>query len=184
MAKKITEGMGGDSIEVESGGVVQVKSGGRVHVASGGEITVASGATLNVESGGVMKSSGTNLPASVSTAAAAGGANVAEVTFTVKDAAGVAIAGVFNMDIWLSDAATGAGLSSTAASGTVQAKAASGTDLAVLTTKKALRVQTKTDGTYILEITDSSKTAYYPCAQVPGLGRTNVGTRLITGNYG
>ena len=124
------------------------------------------------------------LPQQVSFAAAAGSANVCEITITVKDARGNAIANVFNLDIWLSDAATGEGLTATTASGTVAAKASSGTDLATLVSKKALRVQTKATGVYILSITDTSKTGFYPCAQVPGLGKPNVGAQLVTGNYG
>jgi hypothetical protein len=181
---KVHEGMAGDSLEVESGGVVQVNNGGRVQTASGGEQRMASGSTLNLESGAVQKVAGTNVPASVGMAAAAGGANVCEVTFTVQDAAGATIAGVFNLDIWLSDAASGAGLTATSASGAVAAKSASGADLGTLTAKKALRVQTLATGIYTLSITDAAKTGFYPCAQVPGLGRTNVGTQLITGNYG
>lgn len=124
------------------------------------------------------------LPATVTFSPAAGGANVCEVTMTVKDARGNTIAGVFNLDIWLSDAASGAGLTATTASGAVAVKTSSGVDLATLTSKKALRVQTLATGIYILSITDTSKTAFYPCAQVPGLGKTIVGTQLVTGNYG
>jgi hypothetical protein len=127
---------------------------------------------------------GVAVPTSVTMAAAAGSANVSEITFTVKDAAGATIAGVFNLDIWLSDAATGEGLTATTASGTVAAKASSGTDLVVLTAKKAIRVQTKATGVYVLSITDTAKSLFFPCAQVPGIGRTNVGAQLITGNYG
>lgn len=127
---------------------------------------------------------GVAVPQIVTFAAAAGSANVCEVTITVKDGAGTAIAGVFNLDIWLSDAATGAGLTATTASGAVAAKASSGTDLVVLTAKKATRCQTLATGVYILSITDTGKTAFYVCAQVPGTGKTMVGTQLATGNYG
>lgn len=125
-----------------------------------------------------------DMPADVTFVAAAGGTNVCEVTITVVDAAGTAIAEVFNLDIWLSDAATGAALTGTAASGTVQAKAASGADLEVVTAKKHLRVQTLATGIYILEITDSAKTGFYPCAVIPSLGKTAIGTQLVTGDYG
>lgn len=124
------------------------------------------------------------VPQNVTTAAAAGTTNVAEVTFQVRDGRGNAIAGVFNLDIWLSDAATGAGLTGTTASGAVAGKAASGVDLVTLVSKKAIRVQTLATGAYTLSITDSAKTGFYPCAQVPGTGRTAVGTQLVTGNYG
>ena len=124
------------------------------------------------------------LPQTVSMAAAAGGSNVTEVTMTVKDGAGNALARVFNLDVWLSDATTGEGLTATTASGAVAAKSASGTDLATLVSKKALRVQTLATGIYVLSITDTAKTAFKVCAQVPGLGKTVVGVTLAAGNYG
>ena len=126
----------------------------------------------------------TAVPVTVAIAAAAGGANVCEVTFTVQSPAGTTLAGVWNLDIWLSDAATGAGLTGTSASGTVQAKSASGADLEVMSAKKALRVQTLATGLYTLEITDSAKTAFYPCVQNPASGATIVGTVLATADYG
>lgn len=120
----------------------------------------------------------------VSFAAAAGGANVCEVTATVKNAAGATLAGVRSLLVWLSDAATGAGLTGTSASGTVQVKAASGADFGALTAKKALMVQTLADGTYVLEITDSAKTGFYVCATDLGSGKTSVSTQLQTADYG
>lgn len=70
MAKKINEGMHGDSLEIESGGVVQVKSGGRVHLESG--------AVLNLAAGAVIKANG-----------AQGAALTAQLTtLTPADAAG------------------------------------------------------------------------------------------------
>lgn len=122
--------------------------------------------------------------ANVTFAAAAGGANVCEVTLTCKDAAGSTIARTQNLTVWLSDASSGAGLTGTAASGTVQAKSASGADLGTLTAKKALVVQTLATGVYTLEITDTGKTGYYVCAAIPGNGKTVVSTQLVTGDYG
>lgn len=116
-------------------------------------------------------------------AAAAGSSNVCEVTFTVKDGSGTAVTGPVILDILLSDAATGAGLTTTTASGAVAAKASSGTDLSTLVSKKALKVQTKADGTYVLSITDSAKTGFYPVAHIPGI-KAIVGTQLVSGNYG
>ncbi len=125
-----------------------------------------------------------NIPFNVTFAYAAGAANIAEVTITVVDAAGVAIATPFSLDVWLSDAASGLALTGTAASGTVQAKSASGEDRSVLTAKKNLLVQTLASGIYILEITDTAKTAFYPAAIVPGTGATAVGAVMATGDYG
>lgn len=163
----------------------------------GDELIVASGGTLNVESGGALKLAGTQVtataaelnlndgaPADVTFAAAQGSTNICNVTLTVKDAAGATLAGIRNLEVWLSDAATGAGLTATTASGTVTAKSGEGTVLTALTAKKHIIVQTKADGTFILEITDSAKTAFYVCAALPGTGVPEVSSQLVTGNYG
>lgn len=124
------------------------------------------------------------LPYTITMAAAAGASNVCEVTFTVKDAAGATIAAVHHFDLYLSDAATGAGLTATSASGTVTNKTASGVVLDIQSAKKAVRVQTLATGIFILEITDTAKTAFYPVAVLPATGKAVVGTQLITANYG
>lgn len=121
--------------------------------------------------------------ADVTLAAAQGGANVCEVTLTAKDYLGDTLAAVTHFDVWLSDAATGAGLTGTAASGTVTAKAESGSVIDTYTAKKALRVQTLATGIFILEITDSGATAFNVCVSVPGTGKTAVLT-LAAGDYG
>lgn len=123
-----------------------------------------------------------NQPYTVTFSPAAGSSNVCEVTITVKDYDGTTVAAVHNLDIWLSDAATGAGLTATSASGAVAAKAASGVDLQIYSAKKAWHIQTLATGVYILSITDSGKTAFYPCASIAT--QTVVGTQLVTGNYG
>jgi len=48
MAKKVHEGMQGDSLEVEDGGVVQIKSGARVFLESGAILHLATGADIKV----------------------------------------------------------------------------------------------------------------------------------------
>jgi hypothetical protein len=125
-----------------------------------------------------------DIPTSVSISAAAGASNICDVTITVKDGAGVTQAAVTPLIVWLSDAATGAGLTGTTASGTVQAKTASGTDIQVLTTKKAVLVQTLATGVYTLEITDSAKTEFYVCAAPLGSGTATIGTKLTAAKYG
>lgn len=122
-------------------------------------------------------------PAYASFSPAAGSSNVCEVTITIKDGNGTAVAKPTIFHLMLSDAATGAGLTGTTASGTVAAKASSGTDLSTLVSKKALLCQTKADGTYILSITDTAKTGFYVVAQVPGQ-LPSVSSALVTGNYG
>lgn len=121
-------------------------------------------------------------PFSVTMTPAAGTTNQTLVTCQLVDHEGTSVAAVMNFDLWLSDAATGAGLTATTASGTVAA-GASGADVATLTSKKALRVQSNASGVYILAITDSAKTAFKVCAQMPD-GAVIVGATLATANYG
>ena len=125
-----------------------------------------------------------DMPANVTFAYAAGAANIAEVTITVVDSAGVAIAENFVLDIWLSDDSGGQDITGTTASGTVTTKAASGFLLETITAKKLLRVQTLATGIYILEITDTAKSLFYPSAVIPSLGKTAVGLVMATGDYG
>lgn len=160
------------------------QGGARRVVASGGSLDVESGAELDIESGGLLKVAGVAMPANIAFAAAAGGANVCEVTITVQDGAGSTLAGIRNLEIWLSDAATGAGLTGTTASGTVTAKTSEGTVLTALTAKKHLIGQTKAAGTFVLEITDTAKTGFYVCAALPGTGIPEVSSQLVTGDYG
>jgi hypothetical protein len=124
------------------------------------------------------------VPQRIAYSIAAGGANVCEVTLTVQDGHGNAMAVPIVLNVWLSDAATGAGLTASSASGTVQAKSASGADFGALTAKKALVVQTKADGTYILEITDTAKTGFYVAAELPFAGLPVISRQLVTGDYG
>ena len=119
----------------------------------------------------------------VSFAFAAGAANVAEVAISLLDGHGDAVALSQPILVWLSDAATGAGLTATSASGTVQAKSASGTDFAALTAKKALLVQPLATGVYTLEITDTAKTGFYVAVQLPD-GRVSVSRAMTSADYG
>lgn len=123
-------------------------------------------------------------PTDITFAAAAGGTNVAEVTLTVKNAAGTTLASVWTTRVWLSDASNCAALTATTASGTVTAKAASGVVVSTSTAKKDLVVSTLATGVFVLEITDTAKTGFYVCAAIPGKGKADVSAQLVTGNYG
>jgi hypothetical protein len=101
----------------------------------------------------------------VMTVAKGGSANITLVTLQACDNEGFSVAKVLNGIVWLSDAATGAGLTATSASGNVVAGTA-GTDLGDLTSKKAKTFQTDATGKYILSITDTAKTAFYVCAKL------------------
>ena len=116
-------------------------------------------------------------------AAAAGAANIAEVTITAKDQGSTTVAAVHQFGVWLSDSATCAGHTATAASGTVQAKAASGLVVDVQVAKKAVMAQTLATGVFILEITDTAKTGFFVCAQSPS-GLAIASSQLVTGSYG
>ncbi len=169
----------------------------RAVVASGGSLDVESGGELDIESGGALKLAGTAVSATAAEvneldgmiagftfAAASAGANIAEVTITAKQADGsTTVASPVIFHLWLSDAATGAGLTATAASGTVTVKSASGAVIGTLTSKKSLVVQALATGVFTLEITDTAKTAFYVCAQSPH-GETKIATVLATGDYG
>ena len=115
---------------------------------------------------------------------AAGGTNIADVVIRVVDSAGDLLAGAWVLDIWLSDAASGAGLTGTTASGTVTAKSASGAVVGTYEAKKALKVQTLATGIFTLAITDTAKTAFRVCGAVPSTGATAVSAALLTANYG
>lgn len=137
-----------------------------------------------VDLGGVVLVASVPISTTVTFSIAAGGANVSEVTITVKDGSGTAVAGVHHFDVWLSDAASGAGLTGTTASGTVTAKAASGVVVSTYTAKKALRIQTLATGIFVLEITDTAKTGFYVAVAHPLTGRAAVSEQLVTASYG
>lgn len=115
--------------------------------------------------------------------AAAGSANVCLVTCQIIDNEGFSVASAEEMEIWLSDAATGLGITATTASGAVAA-GASGTDLAVLVTKKMIRAQFDATGKYILSITDSAKTLFVVAVKLAKHAKARVSAALVAGNYG
>lgn len=123
-------------------------------------------------------------PYSITGTAATDGTNATLVTLTVKDYEGNTCAGVWFLNVWLSDAVDGGGITATTASGAVGDKTAgtTGTVMGTMTAKKALQVITKNDGTYQLSITDTAKTAFKVCGSFDG--RTNVAITLATANYG
>ncbi len=154
-----------------------------------GTAVTSTAAELNISDGvtataAELNAAADNVPVDVTFAAASAASNVCEVTITVVNAAGAAVAQPLLVDIWLSDAATGLALTGTGASGTVTAKAASGAVWLIKTAKKAIQVQALVTGVFILEITDSAKTTFYVCATIPGTGKVAVSAILATGDYG
>lgn len=95
MTSKVHEGMAGDSLEVESGGVVEVKSGGRINLEAGAALNVPASALkiadVAVTPVAAELNSLTGEPASVAmTTTPASGTCAVQLTF--KDSAGATLA--------------------------------------------------------------------------------------------
>lgn len=125
-----------------------------------------------------------NRPHYVDAVVAADGANATLVTMTVRNAQGAA-AGIKRFDVFLSDSATGDGLTATTASGAVGDKTAgtTGTVVAIGTVKKSMTVQSIAAGTYGFSITDTAKTAFKVLVILDGMAPQLVAT-LATASYG
>jgi hypothetical protein len=102
------------------------------------------------------------------------------VTFQAADVFGNAVKAVFDLDLLLSDAATGAGLTGTTASGGISVT--TGTQLLAMVASKALRVQTDVNGKAVMQIIDSAKTGFYPVSSLWGRGYS-VGAALTASSY-
>lgn len=110
----------------------------------------------NLTSTGAELNTLDNVVASVSWAVTAGAANICILTGTIKDAAGATIAAVRNLIVYISEAATGIGV--TADSYSTGAALSDGTGSALVANKVFL-VQTGTDGIFAISITDTAKPA-------------------------
>lgn len=117
-------------------------------VADSGGVTSSTVAELNLLD---------NVVASVSFAVAAGASNVCVITGTLKDAAGATIAASRPLFIYITEASTGIGVSADTYS--TGASVTTGTSLVALTANKAWLINTHTDGTFAISITDSAKPA-------------------------
>lgn len=90
--------------------------------------------------------------------ALAGGANNhCRATITAKDAAGATVTGVQRVEVYISESATGIGLTADSASGALTA--ATGTILSVLTAKKHVIALTDANGVLVLDLEDSAEPA-------------------------
>lgn len=162
---------------------VHIRQDGNLYVPTGKAMYTESGSSMDIQSGASFKIASVAIPHAVTIGTpVAPSANVTEIPITVVDGAGTAIAGTFNLDVWLSDSTDGAGLTATTASGAVAVKTSSGVDLSTMVSKKALRVQTLATGIYTLSITDTAKTAFKVCAQC---GHAKATPRTLqTADYG
>ena len=91
-------------------------------------------------------------------ALAAGATNSIDATITMKDMAGATVTGVQQVEVFITESATGAlGLTADAASGALTAS--TGVVLTALTAKKHIRAVTDTNGVLVLNLVDSAKPA-------------------------
>ena len=121
------------------------------------------------------------VPASIAISHTAGASNIVNITFTVTDATGAAIAMPTFIDVWLSDAATGLAITSHAADTITASK---GSVWHVNTTACSMRLQTAADGIATIVVTDTHKTPFYVCAALGIDPRPNVIHLLAGGDYG
>jgi hypothetical protein len=115
----------------------------------------------------------------VSATAASGGTNITLVSLTIARIDGRS--GVHLANLWLSDAASGAGITAVTASGAVAA-GASGVVLQTVTASKVFLIQTTAAGLFVLSVTDSAKSPFVVCVEIEG--RAYPVITLTTANYG
>lgn len=96
-----------------------------------------------------------NVVASVSFAVTAGASNICIITGTIKDAAGATIAASRPLLIYITEASTGIGITGDTYS--TGAAVTTGTALIALTANKAWLINTHTNGTFAISITDTAK---------------------------
>jgi hypothetical protein len=132
---------------------------------------------------GVQTFNGQILPGKIGFGIAPGAANHTVITITVQDNGGNPITGVpFDLDIILSDAATGVGLTATTPSGGFSIT--TGTLLNTYVASKAAYVQTDGNGVVVMNITDTAKTGFFVMVQAGQQPVPAVSRQLVTGDYG
>jgi len=120
--------------------------------------------------------------------AAGGASNHSYVTIQVVDAYGNAVEECFMFPVWLSDVATGVGVSTKADA--MAALSSNGVDIitAAITTIKCLFCQTLATGKYVLDITEATAgdRDFYIAALIPGgpnSGRIAVSRVVATADF-
>jgi hypothetical protein len=131
---------------------------------------------------GILAQNNLPLPAKATVTITPAAANASLVSFTITDNGGNAITGTpFVVDIWLSDAATGVGLTAVTASGTVAVT--TGTLIVADVAKKFTRMMSDTNGVASITITDTAKTGFYVAIDGGGLPLPVVSRQMVTGDY-
>ncbi len=136
-----------------------------------------------VDEDGIQYHGGTKIPFGVTIAyAASGTTDGVEATFTVTDRAGNTIAGLHQLDIWISDDADGSGLTATAASGALTA--VTGVILTAFTAKKHISITTASTGIGTVLLVDSANTTGERfCVKNPSTGQIVLGAATVGTDY-
>lgn len=145
---------------VSKGGLILDTTNGALYQNTGTKAAPAYSTNLNVVNGA---------PSTVDIALAAGAANVMQITMTVQDAAGNTLAGVYEIEWWISDATTGIGLTADSFSGDVATT--TGTEWEERTSKKHYTGLTDVNGVIVATVTDTNTPAdIYVAARNPLTG--------------
>lgn len=132
---------------------------------------------------GLSAFNGTILPGKVNFSPAKGAANICIITITIQDNGAQPILNTpFDVDVVLSDAATGVGVTATTPS--VSATITTGTTLNTYVANKAFYAQTNASGVIVLTINDAAKTGYFIMVQGAALPVPYVSAQLVAANYG
>jgi hypothetical protein len=118
------------------------------------------------------------LPVKVSIALAAGGTNVMQATLQVTDADGNPVKKVFAIDFWMSEAATGIGLTGDTYSGSLTHT--TGSALQEVVAKKHYRSLTDANGKLVFTITDTAE----PADQYVAVRHPMTGAVVVSGASG
>ena len=107
-----------------------------------------------------------------------------EVEIAVCNKDGQVVPGNHMLDVYLTDSATGEGVTAVDPTGAVGVKAASGSILATVTAKKLFKVVTLPTGKFTLTIVDDAAPVFlYVAAAIPGIGKINVSRKTVAGDY-
>lgn len=101
-----------------------------------------------------------------------------DITITVKDGRGNTVADVFELEFWMSEAATGIGLTADTYSGDLTAT--TGAILSALTAKKHWKVVTAATGIFAATLVDSAN----PTDQYVAVRRPMTGRLVVSGASG
>ena len=156
-----------------------LKINGTAITSTAAELNALDGVTSTVAELNMLDDSANSVSISYAASATTDGI---EATYTVLDAAGVAIDAIHTLECYVSDDANGAGLTATAASGALTA--AAGTILSAHTAKKHVSANTNASGVLTLLLVDSANTAGERfCVKNPSNGKVIVGDATVAGDY-